>query len=97
MKPHTLHRLKQEFAYFRPSIPPGKAHRRLVRVILAYLQAKDAKGKRVNREIRRGRGWLRWRCEPPHATQHARACDVACGYGRGVCESCASTGQDEAR
>jgi len=55
MKPHTLHRLKQEFAYFRPSIPPGKAHQRLVRVMLAYLQAKNAKGKRVNREIRRGR------------------------------------------
>lgn len=55
MKPHTLHRLKQEFAYFRPSIPPGKAHRKLVRVMLAYLQAKDTKDKRVNREIRRGR------------------------------------------
>lgn len=55
MKPHTLHRLKQEFSYFKPTIPPGKAHCKVVRIMIAFLQVMDAKSRRINREIRRGR------------------------------------------
>ena len=52
MKPHTLHRLRQEFPYIK-HMNASNGARRYIRTAIVLLQRLDAEAKKTNRSTRR--------------------------------------------